>query len=268
VQVFVADNDGDKQVRQVQACLGEPPERRLTVVLVSPVREVALFNAARAAARLGIGWVMLLRWCDYVRDLRAEFPDLPIFTVTPDQHEVCRIQGRQFRALLPGGGEAVYIRGPLGTSSAARRFAGAQEVLQDSSIELSILDSDFTLAGGESAMRDWLRMFPRAAPTRLIVGAQNDAMAMGARTALEEHTKGRANFSLANIAICGCDGSPAYGQRLVREGKLTSTVIMPPTAGRAVAEIATTTRGVRPAEAIVLSPVAFPEARRLRPIAP
>jgi len=253
VQVLVADNDADRQVRQITTCLGEPPERRPTAIIVSPVREVTLLNTARAAARLGIGWAMLLRWCDYIRDLRMEFPGLPIFTVMADQHEVGRIQGRQFRALLPHGGEAVYIRGPLGTSSASRRFAGAQEVLKDSAIDLSILNSDFTFAGGENAMKEWMRVFPRGAPARLIVGAQNDAMAMGARKALEENPRGRSNFS--------------YGHRLVVEGKLTSTVVMPPTGGRAVTEIASAVQGVRPAEAIIVKPVGFPEPPLLRPLA-
>jgi ABC-type sugar transport system substrate-binding protein len=162
--------------------------------------------------------------------------------------------------LLPRGGKLVYIRGPLGTSSAMRRFAGVQDVLRGSSIEIVPVNSDWTTEGGVAAMRDWMRSFDDGALPKFIVGAQNDAMAMGARRALEEFAQTHPNFSAQNIRVCGCDGSPTYGQRLVTEGKLVSTVIMPPGAGRAVTEIASMLEGgPRPPAQIVLSPESFPE---------
>jgi ABC-type sugar transport system substrate-binding protein len=90
-------------------------------------------------------------------------------------------------------------------------------------------------------------------------------MAMGARKVLEEFAQKRASFSAEGIGLCGCDGTPGYGQRLVTEGKLTSTVIMPSGAGRAVSEIALMLAGgPRPPAQIVLAPSSFPELRALR----
>src|SRR5580700_4401328 len=100
LRVFGADNDSQKQVAQIQACLREPPAQRPTVVMVSPVREVNLRSVAYEAARLGVGWVVLTRWWDYVNNLHAEFPDPPIFAAVTDQKEIGRIQGRQLKALL------------------------------------------------------------------------------------------------------------------------------------------------------------------------
>ncbi len=264
VRAFWADNESQKQLKQIESCLNEDEDQRPTVLLVSPVREVALISTARAAASLGVGWVLLLRYTDYLNALRSEFPAVPIFSVMADQREVGRIQGRQFKALLPDGGRLVYLRGPLGTSSAIDRFAGVQEMLRGSSIEPVTLKADWTADGGARALTEWMRDCGSIDPPRFLVGAQNDAMAMGARRALEEMAKVREGFPAGAIRVCGCDGSPRYGQRFVTEGKLTSTVVMPPVAGRAVDEIASVlAAGARPPVRILLNPTSFPDLAML-----
>jgi len=258
VRSFWADNDSQKQSKQIQACLAEREDLRPNVVMVSPVREVALSSTAYAAAGSGIGWVFLLGWSSYVADLHKEFPKLPIFAVTVDQHEIGRIQGQQFKSLLPKGGKLVYIRGPLGTSYAMRRFAGVQEVLRDSAIELVPLNADWSLKGGMRAMADWLAA-QKIAAFDFVLAAQNDAMAMGARQALEELARTTNGLTLEHVRICGCDGTPSYGRRLVKEGRLTSTVVMPTGADRAVDEIAALLGGGRrPPAQIALPPESFP----------
>jgi ABC-type sugar transport system substrate-binding protein len=265
-RVFQADGDAAKQVAQIQGCLREEPQQRPTVIMVSPVREVALFSVANAAAQLGVGWVVLQRSSDYLDDLRREHPSLPIFAVLPDQHEIGRIQGRQVLRLLPEGGEFVYVRGPLATSSAVGRSAGIHEVLEGSAVKMFTLTSDWTVAGGAQTMKQWARIFQRRDLPHFVVGAQNDAMAMGARSALEEIAKERANLSIDAFAFSGCDGSPGYGKRLVAEGKLACTVVLPVTSGRAVTELASMLYGgPRPPSAILLSPSALPDPRLLTP---
>jgi ribose transport system substrate-binding protein len=268
VRAFWADNDSQKQLRQIQGCLNEREDQRPTVVLVSAVREIALISTARVAATLGIGWVLLLRYNDYLGTLRSEFPDAPIFSVTADQREIGRIQGRQFKALLPRGGELVYIRGPLGTSSAINRFAGVQEVLQGSPIELVTLNADWTAEGGARAVGEWMGDRQTVDAPKFVVAGQNDAMAMGARKALEELAKQRDGLAGATIRVCGCDGSPRFGRRLVIEGKLTSTVVMPPVSGRAVDEVASMlAAGNRPPAQVVLEPASFPDLQVLEGLA-
>ena len=263
VRSFWAENDSQKQSKQIQACLAEREDLRPNVVMVSPVREVALSSTAYAAAGLGIGWVFLLGWSSYVADLHKEFSKLPIFAVTVDQHEIGRIQGQQFKALLPRGGKLVYIRGPLGTSYAMRRFAGVQEILRGTEIELVPLNGDWSLKGGRRAMADWLAA-QKVESFDFVLGAQNDAMAMGARQSLEEVARTRKGLSAERVRVCGCDGTPSYGRRLVKERKLTSTVIMPSGADRAVDEIASMLAGgPRPAAQIALPPASFPELAAL-----
>jgi ABC-type sugar transport system substrate-binding protein len=259
-RAYRADNDSDKQVAQIRQCLREPPDQRPTVVMVAPVREIQLLSAAHEAARLGVGWVVLNGWSDYLNHLRAEFPDLPIFSIMADQKEIGRIQGRQIASLLQSRGELVYIQGPMGTSQTVRRYAGLQEILQGSSVDVFTTHSDWTREGGARAMREWGRVFHGRELPSFVVGAQNDAMAMGARDTVAEFTRERSNFSVDSVSFSGCDGSPSFGQRLVIDGKLSATVIQPVCSGRAIGEIAAMLHGGPRLPAMIeLKPQPFPE---------
>jgi ABC-type sugar transport system substrate-binding protein len=113
-------------------------------------------------------------------------------------------------------------------------------------------------------MQDWARVFFGRTLPAFIVGAQNDVMAMGARETVEEIARERPKFSADAVSFCGCDGSPSYGQRLVTEGKLAATVIMPVSAGRAISEIASMLHGgAPPPQTIELKPEPFPEPHLL-----
>src|SRR5215470_4843531 len=113
-------------------------------VIVLPVRDNSLDRVARDAARTRIGWFCLNRKMSNLRELRAEFPSVPIALVMPDQLEIGRIQGRQFRALLPQGGDILYVQGSSVTSSAQARLAGMREVVAGSSVEVKdVLDGNW-----------------------------------------------------------------------------------------------------------------------------
>jgi ribose transport system substrate-binding protein len=238
VTVFSADNDSDRQSRQIRECLAEKGSRRPTVVFVSPVRETTLLITAYEAARGGVGWVVLNRSSDYLPELRRAFPEVPLFGVNFDQVEVGRIQGRQFKILLPAGGELLYVQGPILTSSAQKRLFGLQQVLKGVPIKMSTFSADWSQQGGEQAARSWAQVFRHREIPSCVVGAQNDSMAMGARKAFLDEALARQRPDLARIRITGCDGSPGYGQKLVSQRELAATVIIPSVAGRAVDELA------------------------------
>jgi ABC-type sugar transport system substrate-binding protein len=264
LRVVSADDDASKQTSQIQNALDAARDRKPFAFLVCPVREAALVSVAHSAARAGVGFVVLLRSSAYMSELRDELPEVPIFTVLCDQWEIGRIQGRCFRALLPEDGEVVYLRGPLGTSSAVRRFEGVQEILAGSPLQLFTATTEWTHEGGETAMNQWLSILEHRPLPKLAVGAQNDAMAMGARAALEQLARRRANVSVDQIPIVGCDGSPGYGKRLVDEGKLAATVIMPPVTGIAINELAAWGSGrPRPPAEIVVRPTPYPQPESL-----
>jgi ABC-type sugar transport system substrate-binding protein len=202
----------------------------------------------------------LNRWSEQLVDLRKEFPQIPIFAVNPDQIRIGRIQARQFKILLPDGGEVVYLQGPYGTSSAHRRLEGAQGELAGSAIKLVPFNSDWSIEGGERTVQDWLRIFEGRELPDCVIGAQNDNMAMGARMALVRRGQLDLKTPTGRIRITGCDGSPRFGLPLVQAGELTATVVIPPVAGIAVDELASSFEGGRmPPVEIVVAVSSYPD---------
>ena len=257
VKVFYAEGDANRQVQQLREALREPAATRPMAVMVSPVRESTLMPTVDEAVRRRVGWIVLSQWSEYLSAQRGQFDALPAFCVMPDPEEIGRVQALQFKALLPNGGELVYIRGPLGAFSAERRLAGMRKELPGSSLQPVIFTGDWSSEGGERAMGSWLRAFGASELPLCVIGAQNDRMAMGARKALLEAI--RQNGSAGRFAVTGCDGSPSYGQRLVGEGKLTATVVIPSVSGRAVIELASIVDGgPAPPLAITVSVSSYP----------
>ena len=126
VNVYSADRNGDKQVEQIRSILDLPQNRRPTAILVNAVRENMLLSVAKEAASKGIAWVYLCRWTDTINELRRLFPRVPIFSISPNQHNVGQIQGMQLKLLLRPEDELVYIEGPSERVTHARDTMIAQ----------------------------------------------------------------------------------------------------------------------------------------------
>ncbi len=229
-----ARNDAEQQLQQIKDCLAEPEAIRPRALLVHPVAEVSLRAVAEQAARLGVAFVLLNRWCAYVEELRGRYPRIPIFCVVPDQCAIGRIQGQQFKKLLPDGGELLYITGAFYTSSAQLRLAAVMSELAETDIEMVIKNGDWSVASGTWAAQDWLQKACAPAASGCAVGAQNDRMAVGARAALVSAAIELQRPGLLDIPVAGCDGTVAEGQACVRTGELCATVVMPSTADAAV----------------------------------
>ena len=265
VRTFSADHDPARQAAQICGVLAEGKRSRPDVMLVSPVREADLPGLASEAGHQQVGWVLLNRWSDSLPELRRRYPMLPIFSVTPDQYEIGHVQGRQFRSLLPKGGEVVYVRGRPGTSSAERRHEGVRRELDGSDIQLRTIDGDWSSEAGERAIAGWLDQAPPGRLGRVVVGAQNDSMAAGARQALAA-TAQELRRSVGKVHVTGCDGASSFGQRLVANGILTATILVPPVAGRAVDEVVRMRAdGLAPPPEIVLDVLSYPELTRVIP---
>ncbi len=231
-------NNADFQRRQIEESLHEHDPTRPTVFLVHPVDEESLRDTARMAARAGVNWVSLNRDVQYLDELRLDFPELLLFSVSPDQRQVGRIHGRQLQVLLPAGGDVFYIQGPPGTSSGRLRLEGTQAELAGTRVRLVVENSDWTIEGGAKVASRWFdREGIRAGPA-VVVCAQSDGMAIGARSALLDRQDGGRTDAQGTVRAIGCDGTPSYGQRLVDENSLVATVVIPPTTGRAIEEIA------------------------------
>ena len=268
--VVDADNDPLRQRRQIDDVLRAPEP--FAAFLAQPVQEAGLKTAAVEAVRRGIGWVTLNRFSEYVRELRSAQTRVPVFCVDPDQNQIGLLQGRQALILLPKGGTLFYLGGPPVTSSARRRLAGTEIALAGAPIQMIAATGDWTTQSGFDATQLWLRSDPPRDCRHVVVGSQNDAMALGAHKALLEEAKARSRPELGEIPITGCDGLPSGGQRWVASGILRATVVMPTTAGVAVDLLASAwATGHGPPTDVVLEVTSFPDldalARTLRPSA-
>jgi ribose transport system substrate-binding protein len=186
---------------------------------------------ARAAAAAGIGWCVLNHEVDYVLELRRAYK-VPVFALTSDHSEIGKIQGQQFAALLPNGGNMLYLEGPANSSAAKERTAGMMKT-KPANIQLKSMRANWTEESSYKTVSSWLRLRTSQESRVDLVGAQDDSMAMGARKAFGEISEAdRARWM--KIPITGCDGMPKTGQAWVRTGTLAATIFIRPNTDLAI----------------------------------
>jgi ribose transport system substrate-binding protein len=262
LDLVFADNNAIVQIQQVYRLIRAPADQRPAVILVQPASDDTIPKIARAAAEAGVGWVTLARRAaPYLSELHRAHPALAMAAVTVDHEEVGRIQGRQVRALIGSRGTVLYVQGPHESQSAQLRLHGARQSLAGLPIDLKVVEGDWMEAGGEWAVRTWLRLKTSDDVRLHLVACQNDAMAEGARRALQASPR-RAEFN--GIPLTGCDGLPDGGQRRVREGQLAATVVIPPNTIPALDAVLRFLRGgPRPPLELLLKPQSLPDEARL-----
>jgi ribose transport system substrate-binding protein len=245
VDIHFSESDAHIQMEQIYAFIHAHPPG--SVLVVESVVDDTFEPVARHAALAGMGWLLLHRVVAYMERLRREFSSLPIGTVTSDQKEIGRIQGKHFEALLSGNGNVLYVQGPAGSSIAADRLSGMKEVVDATPIKYHLVRGDWSEESGEKAVAKWLEDNRTRIPVQL-VGCQNDAMAVGALRALARAALSYRQPDLGTMLVTGVDGNPEYGVPLVDRKRLAATIIMPPAAGQAVQLIheAWTTEGFSP----------------------
>jgi ABC-type sugar transport system substrate-binding protein len=265
-EIIFADNDAINQSTQVLKAIQADASLRPDAIVIEPAGGTAFPQAAKAAGNAGIGWVVVNREADYITELRRTIQS-PLFSVSPDQKEVGRIQGRQFATILPRGGSVLYIEGPSESSAARHRTAGLQETIPRN-IQLTTLKGRWTEESAYKSVASWLRLMTSQKVRLDLIAAQNDVMAIGARKAVEELINEIDREQWMRIPFIGVDGVPKTGQAWVRTGLLTATVIVPPTTGQAITLMV---QGLQnksrlPAHTFV-APQAFPPVETLATVA-
>ncbi|MGA2812014.1 MAG: substrate-binding domain-containing protein [Candidatus Acidiferrum sp.] len=231
LQVMYAGNDAITQSTQILKAVQSPQAIRPHAIVFEPAGGTALSQAARAAASAGVAWAILNREATYVAELRKTSA-APVFSLSSNQYEVGRIQGRQCAALLPHGGSILYIQGPTENFAAKERAAGMQQA-RPPNIHVTTLKGQWTEDSAQKSVRSWLKLMTSQRAAVDLIAAQNDSMAMGARKAFQELPEADRERWLA-LPYLGCDGLPKTGQAWVRSGLLTATIFIPPNAGRAI----------------------------------
>lgn len=262
LQIVQTGHDAVTQSQEVLKLIYSPPDVRPDGILFEPVG-TPLAQAAKIAAKSGVGWVVLNREIDYIHELRLQ-STIPCFSITTDHEEVGRIQGEQITKLLPKGGSVLYIHGPSDNKAALRR-AAAMQAAKPANVEVRILKGLWTEESAYNAVASWLRLNVSKDSGFGVVAGQNDAMALGARRAFQELTAGVEHDRWLSLPFIGCDGLPNTGQIYVHRGLLAATVVIPANAGRAIKELVNTLRtGQQPAECIFTSPSSYPQITALK----
>lgn len=266
-EIIYADNDPITQSTQVLKAIQSHPSLRPNGIVIEPLGATAFPQAAQAAARAGIGWAVLSRRAEYAGEL-AKSTHSPVFSVSADQVEVGRILARQVMALLPRGGSVLYVQGPSVSSVSRERHEGLTELLP-SNIHLTGLRGKWTEQSATQSVHSWLRLMSTQKVRVDLILAQNDVMGMGARKAIEEALTDLERDDWSGVPILGVDGVPKTGQAWVCGGKLTATVIVPPSAGKALTLM---TRALHEKTTVhehtYTVPVPFPEIAKLVPRKP
>jgi ribose transport system substrate-binding protein len=230
LEIVYAGNEGVVQSQQLLSGIQSMTSPRPDAVLFEPAGSTAHPQVARAAAAAGIGVALLNRDADYISDLRRTF-HVPTFAITSDHEEIGRIQGRQLSAVLPAGGNVLYIQGPAESLAAKQRYTGLLETKSDT-VKLRVLKAHWTETSAHKAVSAWLRLSTSRQAHIEAVCAQDDSMAMGARKAFEECSELRGQWE--KMPFLGCDGLPKTGQEWVRSKLLAATIFIPPNTDQAI----------------------------------
>jgi ribose transport system substrate-binding protein len=235
VKIIHAGNDALAQSQQLLHYVQDSSVVRPDAIVFEPAGGTAFPQVARAAAAAGIGWVVLNHEVDYVAELRRKYK-VPVFTLSSDHQEVGAIQGKQFGALLPNGGNILYIEGPANSSAAKDRTIGMMKT-KPANIQVKTMRANWTEESAYRTVSSWLRLRTSQESHVDLVGAQDDSMAMGARKAFSDIPEAeRARWM--KIPITGCDGMPKTGQAWVRNGTLAATIFIRPNTDLAIEMLA------------------------------
>ncbi len=202
VEIIYAENAAITQSTQLLKMIQADETARPNGIVVEPLGATPFPKVASAAASAGIGWAVLNREAEYTSSLRQASRS-PIFSVSVNQLEIGRIQGKQIAALLPGGGSVLFVQGPSVSSVSRERFEGLRETLP-TNIQLVNLRGKWTEESGYQSVCSWMKLM-RAQKFRIdLICGQNDVMAMGAKKAVRELATEMDGDLLSSIPATGC----------------------------------------------------------------
>jgi ribose transport system substrate-binding protein len=184
------------------------------------------------------GLIILSAWAPIIELAAATWgAGLPIGTVSTNHREVGEIQARQVNALLPGGGRALYVAGPLHSSAAQDRLEGLKARLAGGISLEETAAGQWIEEDGRTAFENWYRIAKSRDPIVQVIAAGNDELALGARRACEGLANPQHREALLTAKFLGVDAVPGYGQKLVKEGLLAASVLTPANSGVALAHL-------------------------------
>jgi len=262
VSILYAEGDPITQSQQLLSVIQGPREARPDGIALDPASGTSLPHVARAAVSAGIAWAVMNREAAYLQELRAR-ASVPVFSVTSDHLESGRIQAQQVAALLPRGGNVVYLQGPSDYPAASLRTQGMQQ-RKPSNVNLILLRGKWTEESGYKSVASWARLSTSQKLSVDMFCAQNDSMAMGARKAIQEVADPALREKWLALPFTGVDGLPKTGQAFVRSGLLAATIVVAPNTHLAIELLTEALRkGTNPPALSLTTPASYPKVEEL-----
>lgn len=202
-----ANDDPAKQIADIRSLIA----RGVDGLLVNPITPFALTSAIKEAVRAGIPIISV------DRELYGDY----VSYVGIDQWKAGELQGEFIGTYLKGQGNIVEIAGDPGDSAGMGRGGGLRRVFYQKYPGIRILQTyiaHYNQQEGKRAMQDAIATYG----TRInLVYAHNDAMALGALSAIRE--------AGLNIPVAGVDGQKQAYEEIMKPGSLyLSTVVNNP----------------------------------------
>ena len=200
-----------KELTQVENLISQ----KVDLIVMIPVDQKTSQTAAKQVNAAGIPLVLLNT--KFTDDFAANGGKFVTY-VGSDDTDAGKIEGDYLVKTLPKGGNVIYLVGEYGGASTERRKTGFMSVIGDKPDckIVTELQAHGSRAEAKSIMENLLQKYGKGEIQAVV--AQNDEMAIGASSALQE--AGRLDEVKALI---GVDGSRP-GLAGVKEGVLTATV--------------------------------------------
>jgi len=224
-RVVFSKNDPALQIQQISDAIGAPEGGRPLAVVAHTAGSFGFERVARAALEVGVGWVLVNDSPRFLDNLALEYPGRLVAATCIQNEDVGRLLARMALKLCPEGGEVLTVEGPSAMAATLQRRRGIEEGLRGSKLRIvKTVTGDWTTAGAEKSVTSWLRFTGKGAVKPELILSLNDEMAEGALRAIQAN---RPDWGA--VRAVGCDGLPEGGQRLVREGVLAGTLVVPAT---------------------------------------
>jgi ABC-type sugar transport system substrate-binding protein len=235
MQVEIAFAPGFDHLRVLRKRLSDGGARARVDAVVTEPPSLTTMDLVLKELQGKAGLVLMNSWGPGVEQhSRSWGAEHPFGTVSTDHVKIGEIQGRQVAKLLPGGGNALCITGPLRSSPAQERLAGARAVLPSNVVLSDTEAGQWTEPDGIAAFHAWYRTFRARKETIQVVAAHNDELAMGARSAAKALPEAAHREMFLAARYLGVDACPGFGKRLVDEGDLSASIMTPATTGMAI----------------------------------
>jgi ABC-type sugar transport system substrate-binding protein len=225
---------GFDHLRVIRKRIGDVSAPAIDAVIVEP-GSVTSTGLILKDLKAKAGLVLLNAWSAEVEEYaRSWDKKLPFGTVSTDHTQLGKIQGQQASGLVSEGGQVLCVTGPQRSSAAEERLSGLRSSLRPEITVYETAAGGWTEADGAEAFNSWYGIYKTRTLRVDVIAAQSDELAVGARTAAEAVANPAHRELFRKAKYLGVDACPAFGRKLVDEGRLTASVTTPANTGEAI----------------------------------